>query len=239
MADDSGSVWPLFGLRVTTPRLCLRYATDDDLQRLALFRSGQVIVPGEEPFDGDSTFYGEAPTSYWRAIAGEWSARARTSPDWWHLSFSVVIDDEVVGQQNITGVDFRRLRTVNSFSYLTRSHQGRGTGREMRSAVLHLAFAGLGALRAESDAFDDNDASLGVSRALGYQPNGTMLAPRPSGAGVMHRHLLTREGWEKNRRHDIEIHGLGPSLEILGLSPRPPAASPSTTAPVDPPYDRG
>jgi RimJ/RimL family protein N-acetyltransferase len=92
------------------------------------------------------------------------------------LSFAVVVDGEVVGQQNITGADFKSLRTVNSFSFLARAHQGRGLGKEMRSAILHLAFAGLGASRADSDAFHDNLASVGLSRSLGYQENGTMLA---------------------------------------------------------------
>ena len=48
--------WPLFDLRVETPRLVLRYADDGDLQTLAAFRSDVVLQPGEEPFDGDSSF---------------------------------------------------------------------------------------------------------------------------------------------------------------------------------------
>ena len=180
-ATRSANVWPLFDLVVTTPRLRLRYATDHDLQTLARFRRrGVVTSDGEEPFDGDSTFYMEAPEAESRALTGEWGARARTSAEWWHLSFAVLIDDEVVGQQNITGIDFRRRRTVTSFSFLARTHQGQGVGQEMRSAVLHLAFAGLGALRAESDAFSDNPASLGVSRALGYRQTGQCSRPGPA-----------------------------------------------------------
>lgn len=217
MLDASTPAWPLFGLVVRTPLLTLRYATDADLHQLALFRRGRVISAGEEPFDGESTFYMDSPAAEWRALAGEWGARSRTSPEWWHLSFAAVVSGEVVGQQNITGIDFRRLRTVNSFSFLAKSHQGRGLGREMRSAVLHLAFTGLGALRAESDAFTDNHASLAVSRALGYQPNGTMMGPRPSGSATMLRNLLTREAWEGSGRTDIEIEGLEPCLALLGL----------------------
>jgi RimJ/RimL family protein N-acetyltransferase len=219
MTDVSTPTWPLFGLVVRTPRLVLRYATDEDLAQLALFRRGRVIAEGEEPFDGESTFYMESPMAQWRAVAGEWGARARTSSEWWHMSFTALVAGEVVGQQNITGVDFRRLGTVNSFSFLAKTHQGQGLGREMRSAVLHLAFAGLGAQRAESDAFADNHASLAVSRALGYEPNGTMVGWRPSGASLMIRHLLTRERWEPMRRSDIEIDGLEPCLALLGLDP--------------------
>lgn len=125
-----------------------------------------------------------------------------------------------VGMQDITGINFPTVRTVNSFSFLGRRHQGRGIGKEMRTAVLHLAFAGLGALRAESDAFDDNPASQGVSRALGYQPNGTLLAPRPSGAAPMSRLLLTAEDWSRTdaaRRQDVHISGLDAALPLLGL----------------------
>ena len=48
----------------------------------------------------------------------------------------------------------------------------------MRGAVLALAFDGLGAESATTEAFVDNPASAGVSRALGYRPNGTgSIAP--------------------------------------------------------------
>jgi RimJ/RimL family protein N-acetyltransferase len=43
----------------------------------------------------------------------------------------------------------------------------------MRAAALHLAFAGLGAREATSEAFADNRASNRVSQTLGYEPNGT------------------------------------------------------------------
>ena len=216
-APEALSAWPLFGLVVSTPRLTLRYATDADLHQLALFRRGRVLVPGEEPFDGESTFYSDSPFTVWKAVAGEWGARSRTTPEWWHLSFAVIVAGEIVGQQNITAIDFRRLRTVNSFSFLAREHRGQGLGREMRAAVLHLAFAGLGAQRAESDAFADNQASLAVSRSLGYEPNGTMLGTRPSGPATMIRNLLTRETWSANRRRDVQIEGLKPCLALLGL----------------------
>ena len=44
-----------------------------------------------------------------------------------------------------------------------------------------------------------------------------MLAPRPSGAALMLRFLMTKENWEQRRRADIEILGLGPCLPVLGL----------------------
>ena len=209
--------WPLFDLAITTPRLRLEYATDAHLEELASFRAGQIIAAGEEPFDMPASFYMDPPASQWKAMIGEWGARSRTSAEWWHLSFAVIVDGELVGQQNVTGENFVVLRTVNSMSFLKRSRQGQGIGKEMRAAVLHLAFDGLGAVRAESDAFVDNAASIGVTRALGYEDNGTMLGERPSGAAVLQRFVLTRERWLPTRRDDIEISGLDPCLAVLGL----------------------
>ena len=72
----------------------------------------------------------------------------------------------------------RASRTIDTGSWLGQAFQGRGYGKEMRSAVLSLAFDGLGAQIAETEAFLDNHASAGVSRALGYEENGLgSLAP--------------------------------------------------------------
>ena len=64
------------------------------------------------------------------------------------------------------------LREVSTGSWLGQRYQGQGLGTEMRAAVLHLAFTGLGAEFATSNTFTDNAASLGVSRKLGYLPDG-------------------------------------------------------------------
>jgi RimJ/RimL family protein N-acetyltransferase len=133
------------------------------------------------------------------------------------MAFAAIVDGEIIGQQNNTGVDFRNLRTINTFSFIARAHRRRGLGTEMRRAVLHLAFDGLQARRAESDAFADNAGSIGVSRALGYQENGTVLAARPSGPALMLRFLLTEEQWRRTRANDVVIEGLARGLPILGL----------------------
>jgi RimJ/RimL family protein N-acetyltransferase len=212
------SAWPFFGLEIRTPRLTLRYADDALLAELATFRRRGVARPGYEWIDGESSYYMDPPRDAWTAMTGEWRARSRISPEWWHLSFAVIADGEVVGQQSITAEGFKTLRTVSSFSVLLLEHHGKGLGKEMRSAVLHLAFDGLGALRAESDAFIDNVESIGVSRSLGYEPNGTVLGPRPSGAAQLQRFLLTREAWERRRRDNVQIVGLEPCLPVLDLA---------------------
>jgi RimJ/RimL family protein N-acetyltransferase len=209
-------VWPLFDLTITTPKLELQYAADELLERVAA-EAADVITPGTQPFDGDATFYDLTPAGRRRWLKGQWGARAKTSPAWWVLVFAVVVDGEPAGTQEITAVDFASLRNVSTFSWLGRRFQGRGIGREMREAVLHLAFDGLGAERAESDAFEDNAASIAVSRATGYEPNGTTRALRPGGPALMSRFVLTRDRWLARRRSDITISGLEPCLALLGL----------------------
>ncbi len=209
-------LWPLFKLAVRTPRLELRYATDELLLELTGV-AADVIRPGTLPFDGDATFYDLTPAGRRRWLAGQWGARAKTTPEWWVLVFAVVVDGQPVGTQEMTGANFPALRTVDTFSWLTRRQQGKGIGREMREAVLHLAFEGLGAQRARSEAFEDNGPSIGVSRAVGYEPDGTTWALRRGEAAPMARFLLTRESWLKRRRSDIEIVGLEDCLPLLGL----------------------
>jgi len=207
--------WPLFGLAVRTPRLELRYATDDLLLELAGV-AGDVIVPGTMPFEGDATFYDTSVAGRRRWLAGQWGARARTSPAWWVLVFAVVVDGRAVGAQEMTAAEFAALRTVETFSWLTRSQQGRGFGKEMREAILHLAFEGLGAERAWSEAFEDNAASCAVSRGVGYERDGTTWALRGNEPAPMIRFILTREAWLVRRRSDIAIRGLDPCLPLLG-----------------------
>jgi RimJ/RimL family protein N-acetyltransferase len=87
----------------------------------------------------------------------------------------------------------------------------------MRAAVLHLAFACLGAEEATSGAEEGNGASLGVSRKLGYRPDGRM---RLEVGGVLrvHRRLrLTRADWESHRTLPVEVTGLEPCLPLFGL----------------------
>jgi len=56
-----------------------------------------------------------------------------------------------------------------------------------------------------------------VSRSLGYESNGSYLAPRPSGAALMQRFLLTRDQWATRRRDDIELVGIDAAREVLGI----------------------
>ena len=89
-----------------------------------------------------------------------------------------------VGVQDLGAEHFRAVRSVETGSWLGRAHQGQGLGREMREAILHLAFAGLGAEEALSGAFEDNAASLATSRAVGYEENGEAQRAPPRRFGA-------------------------------------------------------
>ena len=125
----------------------------------------------------------------------------------------------LVGVQDVEAEHFRSVRSVETGSWLGRMHQGLGLGREMREAVLHLAFAGLGAEEALSGAFEDNAASLATSRAIGYDENGEARGRRRDGSGRTIRFRLGRDAWQRGRRADIEIVGLEGCLDMFVGSP--------------------
>jgi RimJ/RimL family protein N-acetyltransferase len=83
--------------------------------------------------------------------------------------------------------------------------------------VLHLAFEGLGAQHATSDAFEDNAASLGVSRKLGYRDDGIEWHAVRGHPATVRRLRLTRDDWPAARSVPVEIHGLEPCLPFFGL----------------------
>jgi RimJ/RimL family protein N-acetyltransferase len=92
----------------------------------------------------------------------------------------------------------------------------------MREAILHLAFAGLGAEEALSGAFEDNAASLATSRSVGYAENGEARGRRRDGSGRTVRFRMARATWEQRRRDDIEIVGLDDCIDMFV---GPPAAT--------------
>lgn len=115
-------------------------------------------------------------------------------------------------------MSFSTFGTVTSFSWLSADQRGRGLGHEMRAAILHLAFDGLGAKEASSDAFVDNHGSNAISRALGYEPNGSDWATRQGEPAPLNRWRLTRDTWERRRRDDIRLHNVAACRALLPLS---------------------
>jgi len=161
-------VWPIFGLRVRTDRLELRYPSDADLEDLARMAAEGVHDPEVMPFVVPWT---DAPPGELErgVLQYHWGARAALKPDDWNVELVVVEAGRVVGAQGMRATGFRKDRTVVTGSWLGRDFQGRGLGREMRGALLDLAFFGLGAEVALSGAFVHNPASQRVSAAIGYR----------------------------------------------------------------------
>jgi RimJ/RimL family protein N-acetyltransferase len=160
----------------------------------------------------------DEPGAQVRFFAYHWGARAAVAAEHWRLPLVVLAGDRVVGTQELAADDFAGSRSVNSGSWLTRSEQGKGLGAEMRAAILELAFAGLGALEAQTSAWHDNPASQRVSLRLGYEHEGQMLLARRGEPTAHLRFRLTRERWLETRRGDVALHGLEPCLALLGAA---------------------
>jgi RimJ/RimL family protein N-acetyltransferase len=191
----------------------LRVPTDDEIETLVRGADSTVYDRiGFMPFVIDWTGDPVESMKYY------WGTRANWSTENWTLTLVPFIDGQPLGNQALLGVDFPLLRTVSTGSWLLKEAQGRGVGTEMRAAALHLAFAGLGALEAHSEAHVDNHASNGVSRSLGYETTHRQNSRFGDERGEVFNLLLRRAAWEERRRDDIEIIGLDACLPLFGTS---------------------
>lgn len=107
---------------------------------------------------------------------------------------------------------------MDSASFLVREARGQGIGKLMRRAVLTLAFGPLGAQYAISSAWPDNAASLGVSRSLGYAPNGLQRLWRDDSSDDLVHLRLSHEAWVASRLFEgVRIEGFDPCRPYFGL----------------------
>jgi RimJ/RimL family protein N-acetyltransferase len=205
----------LFGLRLKTPDLELRVATEADLGQLA------DLLPDDVELDPRLPAYDFGDPQRTRAAAifqGYWQAFGNWRPESWTVPFLVFRGGELIGQPVLEGEDFGRLRTVDSSSLLATRARGKGYGKQMRDAVLSLAFGPLEAATAITSTWQDNHASLGVSAALGYLPNGQQLHRRGDGTDVMIHLRLSRDDWLTRRdRPRVEITGFEPCRPLFDL----------------------
>jgi RimJ/RimL family protein N-acetyltransferase len=185
------SAHPLTDLRIGTPRLELRIATRAELRELAAVARRGIHPPEEMPFAVAWTDRIHEPDAVDRFVAFHESNVADWRPDEWHLDLVAFHDGRPIGVQSLSGKSFPETRTVSSGSWLGQEWQGRGLGTEMRRAVLQLAFEELGAERAHSGALAGNEASLAVSRKLGYLEIG-MSMTSPRGVPIPHHDLELR-----------------------------------------------
>lgn len=226
------SAYPPLDVRITTPALELRGATDALLDELVpLVRAGRATAD-PPPWDDPSSFYEPDPdrrVEGW--LRGVWRGRGTLRPDFWRLHFVVVRGGEAVGMQDLIGHDFDTFGTVESSSWISSEVRGRGIGTECRAAILHLAFEGLGAAEAASEAAVENAASNAISARLGYARDGTSWATHQGVPKLGQRWRLTRDNWSTRRRADIEMVGLERCRACLGIGrSASPASAPDGQA---------
>lgn len=218
---------PLYGLRLRTDRLELRWPSEDELGELARVAERGVHDPGEMPFlvpwtDGiGRPGFVEDFVAYHVGLRESWTA------DEWSLELGVWAADEPIGVQGLLARNFAVKRAVKSGSWLAQRSQGRGYGTEMRAAILELAFRGLGAEGANSSALDGALASARVSEKLGYVDAGESWV-EVRGERRLDRQLrLTRDRWIDRERISVRISGLETCIPLFGLNGPPDPWAPS------------
>lgn len=212
---DPARYWPPFALSLTTPRLTLRPIRDEDIPAAVQAALDGIHEPGRSPF---SRPWAESPAEELGPDMAQWYWRCRgtMSPQDWTLLLGVWHDGDFIGCQDVAAKDFATLKTVSTGSWLTRSAQGQGFGKEMRAAVAAYAFDWLGAGVAESSAAAWNRQSLGVSRSLGYELNGTTRVNWGGTVQDCQNVRLTpatfnRPGWR------LQVSGHEPTAKYLGI----------------------
>ena len=201
-------LWPTFALRIRTPRLCLRLPDERELVALAELAGRGVHRPGERPFLTPWT-EGTAQDRAREVLEGHWWQLQGWQPDDWQLGLGVFVDDGLpIGSVTLRARSFRVVREVATSSWLGLEHHGQGYGTEARAGLLTLAFDHLGAVDAVTEVFQDNHASQGVSRRLGYQPDGISRDARGEEALVSDRLRLTADAWAAVERPPVEVEGL-------------------------------
>ncbi len=201
-------LWPTFGLSLTTPRLVLRLPSDAELEALARLAATGVHGPADRPF---LTPWAEG-TPEERArfvLRGHWSRLSSWTPENWQLGLGVFLHTgQPLGIATLRARDFRVNREVTTSSWLGLAHQSQGYGTETRTALLTLAFDHLGATDATTEVFRDNHKSQGVSRKLGYLPDGISRDRRGDEVLVSDRLRLTADRWAAST-HDIAVQVSG------------------------------
>jgi RimJ/RimL family protein N-acetyltransferase len=212
------AIWPLFDLHASTPRLTLRYVTDDLAGELAELAAQGIHDPGTMPFSEPWTD-APPPEQQRNTVRYFWRCRAETTTEQWHLVMAARHrDGTLLGVCTLSAEHFPTTRTAATGSWLGRRFQGAGLGREMRQAALHLVFAGLNGDTATTRAWHDNAASLRVTRSLPYTEDGATQEPRRGRPETMLAFVMTRRQWQTIRRSDIHLGGVEPVREFLGIT---------------------
>jgi RimJ/RimL family protein N-acetyltransferase len=208
--------WPQYGLTIFTPRLELRLPRDEELAQLAHLAGRGVHRADERPFltpwtDGSPEDRARfVLQEHWGQLGG-WSVAA------WRLGLGVFLHGDPLGMVTLRARDFLIVREVTTSAWLGIEHQRKGYGTEARVALLTLAFDHLDAIAALTEVFRDNHSSQGVSRKLGYVPDGISRDARGDEAVVSDRLRLTREKWNSDTQPAVTVDGMEACRPMFGL----------------------
>ncbi len=208
--------WPVFNLRITTPRLVLRVANEEETWELTELIDESVVADSTDfPFASAWPLL-PSPDRERSAYQFYTSTRAQWQPQNWILLLTAFVDGKPIGLQSIAATNFGKLRSVSTGSWLGAEWQNNGYGTEMRAGTLELAFGGLDALEAHSAYRDGNERSRGVSRKLGYVPNGHERVMFGSEAATNFRVIVTPDRWLEHQTPGITVEGLDDCVDFFG-----------------------
>ena len=205
---------PLLGLRITAGPVELRGITDDllgPLAELATDIHDQDFMPFTFPWS-----LTPAPDMPRNVAQYHWGNRSRFSPAAWTADLAVFYDGQLCGSQGFSTSDYLVTRTGETGSWLSRRFQGRGIGTAMRQVMCAFVFDHLDARYVTSSAFEDNPASLAVSRKTGYTDNGTQLRSRLGKPAILRCILLEPSALVRYQR-PLTVAGLAEFRRSIGL----------------------
>src|SRR6478609_1717012 len=107
-------VWPLFDLQVNTPRLELRYPSDEDIAELA--ERGAVDGVHDASFMPFGVEWTDVPPPLLQRNSAQhmWVLRANWRPDNLACNLVCVVGGRVIGAQAATAENFAVLRTAQT-----------------------------------------------------------------------------------------------------------------------------
>lgn len=193
----------------------LRGIRDDDLVTLSDVVLTGVHDPAFMPF-----------TVPWTDVSAEelplkfaqyhWATRASWSPSAWTLNLGVWHRGRLVGVQGVNTSDFLVTRTGETGSWLGREFQGAGLGTAMRRALCCVLFDHLGFTQITSGYYADNAPSAGVSRKVGYRPDGVERRVRRGQSADLVRLTLDPADFDRGGV-EVVVHGLAAFRRSIGL----------------------
>ncbi len=208
-------LWPTYALRIHTPRLTLRLPDENELAALAQVVAIGVHKPNERPFLTPWT-EGTPEDRARTLLQSHWDDLASWTPANWTLGLGVFLSgNQPIGMVTLRARDFRVVRGVTTTSWLGLAYHHQGLGTEARAGLLTLAFDHLGATDATTEVFPDNHASQGVSRKLGYQPDGISKDARGDEVLVSDRLRLSAARWAEISHPPVTVEGVEQALTMF------------------------